>query len=197
MKEKGDKAVDQEKVKQAITLFLEGIGEDPGREGLLETPERVARMVEEIFAGVSQDPRRHLKKTFNEKHEEMVLVKDIPLYSFCEHHLLPFFGKAHVAYVPKDGRVTGLSKLARVVDEYSRRPQIQERLTGQIADAVMEALDPYGVMVVIEAEHMCMTIRGVNKPGTLTLTSATRGNFRRSAATRAEAMALIRRSGRE
>lgn len=189
--------MDQEKVKQAITLFLEGIGEDPGREGLLETPERVARMVEEIFAGVSQDPRRHLKKTFNEKHEEMVLVKDIPLYSFCEHHLLPFFGKAHVAYVPKDGRVTGLSKLARVVDEYSRRPQIQERLTGQIADAVMEALDPYGVMVVIEAEHMCMTIRGVNKPGTLTLTSATRGNFRRSAATRAEAMALIRRSGRE
>lgn len=189
--------MDQEKVKRAVTLFLEGIGEDPGREGLLETPDRVARMVEEIFAGIGKDPKEHLRKTFNENHEEMVLVTNIPLYSFCEHHLLPFFGKAHVAYTPKDGRVTGLSKLARVVDEYSRRPQIQERLTGQIADAVMDELKPYGVMVVIEAEHMCMTIRGVNKPGAKTLTSATRGNFRASAATRAEAMSLIRRDSKE
>ncbi len=189
--------MDQEKVKQAVRLFLEGIGENPQREGLLETPDRVARMVEEIFAGIGKDPREHLLKTFNENHEEMVLVTNIPLYSFCEHHLLPFFGKAHVAYIPKKGRVTGLSKLARAVDEFSRRPQIQERLTGQIADAVMEALEPYGVMVVIEAEHMCMTIRGVSKPGAKTLTSATRGNFRTSSATRAEAMALIRRDSRE
>lgn len=188
--------MDYDKIRHAVQLFLEGIGEDPQREGLLETPERVVRMVDEIFFGMTIDPKTYLEKTFEEHHEEMILVKDIPLYSFCEHHLLPFFGKAHVAYIPRDSRVTGLSKLARVVDGYSRRPQIQERLTGQVADAVMEALSPYGVMVVIEAEHMCMTLRGVSKPGSKTLTSATRGLFRKSQATRAEAMALMMREVR-
>jgi len=192
----GGNKVDYEKIRQAVILFLEGIGEDPNRDGLLETPDRVVRMVDEIFMGMKVDPREYLIKTFAEDHEELVLVKDIPLYSFCEHHLLPFFGMAHVAYIPHKGRVTGLSKLARVVDGFARRPQIQERLTGQIADAIMEALDPYGVMVVIEAEHMCMTIRGVNKPGTKTITSATRGVFRTSQATREEALALIRGEGR-
>jgi len=187
--------VDYEKVKQAVSLFLEGIGEDPQRLGLQETPERVARMMDEIFLGMQVEPREYLKKVFAEDHEELVLVKDIPLYSFCEHHLLPFFGKAHVAYIPRKGMVTGISKLARVVDGYSRRLQIQERLTGQIADAIMEELNPYGVMVVLEAEHMCMTIRGVNKPGAKTITSATRGIFRTSQASRAEALALIRREG--
>jgi GTP cyclohydrolase I len=187
--------MDYEKIKQAVSLFLEGIGEDPQRDGLLETPDRVVRMVDEIFMGMKIDPKQYLTKTFAEDHEELVLVKDIPLYSFCEHHLLPFFGKAHVAYIPHKGKVTGISKLARVVDGYSRRPQIQERLTGQIADAIMDELQPYGVMVVIEAEHMCMTIRGVAKPGAKTLTSATRGIFRKSAASRSEALALIRREG--
>ncbi len=187
--------MDYEKIKQAVNLFLEGIGEDPQRPGLLETPDRVARMMDEILSGMNVEPREYLAKVFNEDHEELVLVKDIPLYSFCEHHLLPFFGKAHVAYIPRKGLVTGISKLARVVDGYSRRLQIQERLTGQIADAIMEELNPYGVMVVLEAEHMCMTIRGVNKPGTKTLTSATRGIFRSSQASRAEALALIRREG--
>jgi GTP cyclohydrolase I len=150
-------------------------------------------MVKEVFAGIGTDPGEHLARVFDENHEEMVLVSNIPMYSVCEHHLLPFFGKAHVAYIPHKGRVTGISKLARVVDGYSRRPQIQERLTGQIADAVMKRLQPYGVMVVIEAEHLCMTIRGVNKPGARTTTSATRGIFRTEAATRAEALALIKK----
>ncbi|MDR1193914.1 MAG: GTP cyclohydrolase I FolE [Peptococcaceae bacterium] len=183
--------MDEAKVREAVTLFLRAIGEDPERPGLAETPGRVARMAKEIFAGLAIDPQKHLERVFAENHEELVLVGNIPLYSFCEHHLLPFFGKAHVAYIPHKGMITGLSKLARVVEGYSRRPQLQERLTGQIADAVMRSLKPYGVMVVIEAEHMCMTIRGVNKPGAKTLTSATRGIFRRDAAARAEALSLI------
>lgn len=185
--------MDEKKIKDAVRLFLEAIGEEPGREGLSGTPDRIADMVREIFSGIDADPKGHLDRVFEENHEELVLVSNIPLYSFCEHHLLPFFGKAHVAYIPRSGRVTGISKLARVVEGYSRRPQIQERLTGQVADAIMEKLNPYGVMVVIEAEHMCMTIRGVNKPGAKTTTSATRGIFRTEAATRAEALALIQK----
>ncbi|MEL7622859.1 MAG: GTP cyclohydrolase I FolE [Clostridiales bacterium] len=185
--------MDEQKIKEAVTMFLTAIGEDPKRPGLAETPDRVARMVQEVFAGIGSDPKEHLARIFEEDHEELVLVSNIPMYSFCEHHLLPFFGKAHVAYIPHKGKVTGISKLARVVEGYSRRPQIQERLTGQVADAIMEMLNPYGVMVVIEAEHMCMTIRGVNKPGAKTTTSATRGIFRKDAASRAEALALIKK----
>lgn len=184
--------MDQKKIQKAVKMILEAIGEDPGREGLKETPLRVARMCEEIFSGIGKEPDEELFVCFNEEHEEMVLVKDIPLYSFCEHHLLPFFGKAHVAYIPRKGRVTGLSKLARVVEMYARRPQLQERLTSQIADSIMRVLNPLGVIVVIEAEHMCMTIRGVNKPGSKTITSAVRGIFRSKEVTRAEALALIR-----
>ena len=185
--------MDEQKIKDAVMLFLEAIGEDPSREGLAETPGRIASMAREIFSGIPADPKEHLERTFDENHEELVLVSNIPLYSFCEHHLLPFFGLAHVAYIPRKGKVTGISKLARVVEGYSRRLQIQERLTGQIADAIVERLNPYGVMVVIEAEHMCMTIRGVNKPGAKTTTSATRGIFRTKAETRAEALSLIRK----
>lgn len=184
--------MDQVKIQAAVRQILEAIGEDPEREGLLETPLRVARMCEEIFQGINQNPDKHLEVCFSSEHEEMVLVKDIPLYSFCEHHLLPFFGKAHVAYIPRKGKVTGLSKLARVVEVYAKRPQLQERLTSQIADSIMRSLKPLGVIVVIEAEHMCMTIRGVNKPGSKTLTSAVRGIFRSNEATRAEALSLIR-----
>ncbi|GAV22522.1 GTP cyclohydrolase I FolE [Carboxydothermus pertinax] len=183
--------VDKEKIEIAVRMILEAIGEDPEREGLKDTPKRVARMYEEVFAGLSQDPSEHLERYFAEEHEEMVLVKDIPLYSMCEHHLLPFYGKAHVAYIPRKGKVTGLSKLARVVEGFAKRPQLQERLTSQIADAIMERLNPRGVLVVIEAEHMCMTMRGVKKPGSKTITSAVRGIFATSVATRAEAMALI------
>lgn len=184
--------MDQKKIQEAVKMILEAIGEDSEREGLKETPLRVARMCEEIFSGIGKEPDEELFVCFNEEHEEMVLVKDIPLYSFCEHHLLPFFGKAHVAYIPRKGRVTGLSKLARVVEMYARRPQLQERLTSQIADSIMRVINPLGVIVVIEAEHMCMTIRGVNKPGSKTITSAVRGIFRSKEATRAEALALIR-----
>ena len=183
--------VDKEKIEIAVRMILEAIGEDPDREGLKDTPKRVARMYKEVFAGLSQDPSEHLERYFTEEHEEMVLVKDIPLYSMCEHHLLPFYGKAHVAYIPRKGKVTGLSKLARVVEGFAKRPQLQERLTSQIADAIMEKLNPRGVLVVIEAEHMCMTMRGVKKPGSKTITSAVRGIFATSVATRAEAMALI------
>lgn len=183
--------MDLDKIQDAVRQILLAIGEDPDREGLRGTPGRVARMCEEIFQGIDQDPDKHLEVCFNEEHEEMVLVKDIPLYSFCEHHLLPFFGKAHVAYIPRKGKVTGLSKLARVVEVYAKRPQLQERLTSQIADSVMRTLKPLGVIVVIEAEHMCMTLRGVNKPGSKTLTSAVRGTFRSNEATRAEALSLI------
>ena len=190
-----EKKIDEAKMKKAVRLYLEAIGEDPDREGLRETPDRIAKMAREIFSGIGAEPKAHLERTFDENHQELVLVSNIPLYSFCEHHLLPFFGKAHVAYIPRKGMVSGISKLARVVEGYSRRLQIQERLSGQIADAIVEKLDPLGVMVIIEAEHMCMTIRGVSKPGARTTTSATRGVFRKVAATRAEALALIKREG--
>ena len=194
--EQGDLlTVDAKKIEEGVRLILEGIGEDPEREGLLETPARVARMYEEVFAGLTEDPARHFETTFDEHHEEMELVRDIPFYSMCEHHLVPFFGKAHVAYIPAaDGRVCGLSKLARLVEAFARRPQVQERLTTQIADTLIEQLDPQGVIVVMEAEHMCMSMRGVKKPGSKTITSAVRGAFEKSQATRAEALSLILRS---
>ncbi|GAW94235.1 GTP cyclohydrolase I FolE [Calderihabitans maritimus] len=184
--------MDLGKIEKGVRLILEGLGEDTSREGLRDTPARVARMYKEIFCGLEEDPEAHLQVYFTEEHEEMVLVKDIPLYSMCEHHLLPFYGKAHVAYIPRKGRITGLSKLARVVEGFAKRPQLQERLTSQIADAIMRALKPHGVLVVVEAEHMCMTMRGVKKPGSQTLTSAVRGLFKTSEATRAEAFALIK-----
>jgi len=163
------------------------------REGLRGTPARIARMYEEIFSGIGEDPGEHLEIYFEEeKHEELVLVKDIPFFSVCEHHLAPFFGKAHVGYLPRGGKLTGLSKLARVVETAARRPQLQERLTSTVADVIMSRLEPYGVIVVIEAEHMCMTMRGVKKPGSTTVTSAVRGLFERSAKSRAEAIALIK-----
>ena len=168
--------VDKDKIREAARLMLEGIGEDPDREGLSETPERIARMYEEIFSGMDSDGKEELSRVFRVKTDEIVLEKDITFYSMCEHHMLPFFGKVHVAYVP-DGQVAGLSKLARTVEIYARRLQLQERMTGQIADAVMEFLAPRGVMVVVEAEHMCMTMRGVKKPGSRTVTIATRGVF--------------------
>ena len=184
--------VDKDKIKRAIRDILEAIGEDPDREGLIDTPDRVARMYEEIYAGLHQDPKDHLKVIFqDEEHEELVLVRDVPFYSCCEHHLVPFFGKAHIAYIPKGGRLTGLSKLARVVETFAKRPQLQERITKGIADIIMEELNPYGVIVVVEAEHMCMTMRGVKKPGSKTITSAVRGAFENDPSTRAEAMALI------
>jgi len=183
---------DQPKIEKAVRMILEAIGEDPDREGLQETPARVARMYKEIFCGLYENPEVHLEKVFSEDHEEMVIVKDIPLYSMCEHHLLPFLGKAHVAYIPREGNVTGLSKLARVVEGFAKRPQLQERLTTQIADTIMRRLNAKGVLVVIEAEHMCMTFRGIRKPGSKTVTSAVRGLFQKSEATRAEAFSLIK-----
>ena len=167
---------DREKIQQGVRLILEGVGENPDREGLLETPERVARMYEEIFSGLQTDAKEHLAKRFSADNNEMVLEKDIVFYSTCEHHLMPFFGKAHVAYIPS-GEVVGLSKIARTVEVYARRPQIQEQLTAQIADAINDELHPLGVMVMIEAEHTCMTMRGVKKPGSKTLTYVTRGLF--------------------
>lgn len=184
--------VDKDKIKRAVRDILEAIGEDPNREGLLDTPDRVARMYEEIYSGIHQDPREHLKVIFqDEKHEELVLVRDVSFYSCCEHHLVPFFGKAHIAYLPKDGRLTGLSKLDRVIESLAKRPQLQERITKSAADIIMEELNPYGVIVVVEAEHMCMTMRGVKKPGSKTITSAVRGIFEKDIAARAEAMSLI------
>jgi GTP cyclohydrolase I len=180
------------RVEAAIRELLFGIGEDPDREGLRETPARVARAYQETVAGLGRDGAEVLTTMFDEGHDEMVLVRDITLVSLCEHHLLPFYGRAHVGYIPNQrGEITGLSKLARLVDVYARRPQVQERLTTQVANALQETLDPRGVIVVIEAEHLCMSIRGVRKPGALTLTSAVRGQFRASAATRSEAMSLI------
>lgn len=168
--------VDQNKIKQAVKLFLEGIGEDTARGGLIETPDRVARMCREIFSGIGESASEHLMKTFPIENNEIVMEKDITFYSVCEHHLLPFYGKAHIAYMP-DGRVVGLSKLARTIETYARRPQIQEQMTAQIADALMEHLAPQGVMVMLEAEHMCMTMRGVKKAGSTTVTIAKRGCF--------------------
>ncbi|WP_425447027.1 GTP cyclohydrolase I FolE [Dethiothermospora halolimnae] len=184
--------MDKEKIKRAVRDILEAVGEDPDREGLIDTPRRIANMYEEIFEGLKKDPKDHLQVFFQEEqHEELVLVKDIPFYSVCEHHLVPFFGKAHVGYLPKNGKLTGLSKLARVVDTVAKRPQLQERLTASVADTITEVLDPYGVIVVVEAEHMCMTMRGIKKPGSKTITSAVRGLFDRDAKARAEAMSLI------
>ena len=168
--------MDRAKIEQGVRLILEGVGEDPSREGLRKTPERVAKMYEEVFAGMNEDPAVHFETTFDEHHEEMVLVRDIPFYSMCEHHMLPFYGKAHIAYLP-DGKVVGLSKLARTVEAFARRPQIQEQMTIQIVEAVMEYLKPQGAMVMLEAEHMCMTMRGVEKPGSRTMTVASRGCF--------------------
>lgn len=184
--------MDKKKIERAVRDILEAIGEDPGRKDLLDTPKRVAEMYEEIFSGISQDPRGALEVVLDQKHHEIILLKGIPLYSTCEHHLLPFIGKANIAYIPKKGLVTGLSKLARVVDILSRRPQVQERLTTQIADIIMSKLKPLGVMVVLEAEHLCMSMRGVRKPGTMTVTSAVRGIFKENQKTRSEALALIK-----
>jgi GTP cyclohydrolase I len=184
--------VDRERVERAVREILSAIGEDPERDGLLRTPARVAEMYAEIFSGLGEDPAKHLVVTFEADHDEMVLVRDIALYSACEHHLVPFHGKAHVAYIPnEDGRITGLSKLARLVDGFAKRPQVQERLTTQIADALVTALAPRGAFVMIEAEHLCMSMRGVRKPGTLTVTSAVRGLFKDSPSTRAEVMAML------
>lgn len=184
--------IDLERIARAVREILEAVGEDPDRDGLVRTPERVAKMYGEVLAGLHENPAEHLSVTFEASHDEMVMVKDIPIYSLCEHHLVPFHGHAHVAYIPGvDGRITGLSKLARVVDGFARRPQVQERLTTQVADALAEALDPRGVLVVIEAEHLCMGMRGVRKPGAITVTSAVRGIFKENASTRAEAMGLI------
>jgi GTP cyclohydrolase I len=185
---------DQSRVEAAIRELLYAIGEDPSRNGLQETPARVARAYREMFAGLYTDPDSVLNTTFDEDHDELVIVKEIPLYSTCEHHLVSFHGVAHVGYIPgEEGRVTGLSKIARLVDLYAKRPQVQERLTSQIADALVKKLDPRGVIVVVEAEHLCMAMRGVRKPGAVTTTSAVRGLFKTSAASRAEALDLILR----
>jgi GTP cyclohydrolase I len=185
--------MDRARAEAAVRELLIAIGENPDREGLRETPARVARAYEEIFQGLYTDPDEVLNRTFDEQHEELILVKDIPVFSMCEHHLVPFHGAAHVGYIPNsDGRVTGLSKLARVVDLYARRPQVQERLTGQVADALMRKLDPRGVIVVIDAEHLCMGMRGIRKPGSRTTTSAVRGMLQSSPTSRAEALSLIR-----
>jgi GTP cyclohydrolase I len=184
--------VDRARVEGLVAELLAAIGEDPGRDGLQATPGRVARMYEELFAGRDEDPGRHLTVTFAAEHDEMVMVRDIPFASLCEHHLVPFIGRAHVAYIPgDDGRITGLSKLARLVEAYARRLQVQERLTAQIADTMERVLAPRGVLVVVEAEHLCMAMRGVRKPGTTTITSAVRGLFRDDHRTRAEAMQFV------
>ena len=183
--------MDTEKIEQGVRLIIEGIGDDPNRPALVETPARVARAYEEIFSGIAAKPEQIIKPVQKEQYDEIVLIKNIPFYSMCEHHLLPFIGSAHVAYLPRGSRITGLSKLARVVDILSKRLQVQERLTSEIADTIMTAIQPRGVLVVISAEHLCMTMRGVRKPGSVTVTSVVRGIFRENPATRAEAMALI------
>ena len=190
--ELGAIGVDGPRIEAAVREILVAVGEDPDRPGLKDTPARVARAYAEAFAGLGQKPDDVLATTFDEDHDELVLVKDIPMYSTCEHHLVPFHGVAHVGYIPgSDGRVTGLSKLARLVEVYARRPQVQERMTSQIADALQEVLKPRGTIVVIEAEHLCMAMRGIRKPGATTVTSAVRGIFRESLATRSEAMSLV------
>lgn len=184
--------VDQERIAAAVREILFAIGEDPDRDGLLDTPSRVARMYAEICAGLHQEPSEHLATVFEADHDEMVMVRDIPMYSLCEHHLIPFIGKAHVAYIPnRSGNVIGLSKVARLVDGYAKRPQVQERLTRQVADALEEHLQPRGVLVVVEAEHLCMSMRGVRKAGSSTVTSSVTGIFRANVATRAEAMRFL------
>jgi GTP cyclohydrolase I len=185
------RGVDLEKIERGVRLILEGVGEDAARAGLRETPRRVALMFAELTAGMREEPARHVQPLPGDRHDEMVIVKDIHFASLCEHHLAPFVGKCHIAYIPREGRIVGLSKLARLVDSFARRLQVQERLTSGIADTLFEGLKPVGVMVVMEAEHTCMTIRGVKKPGATTITSAIRGGFRKDSRTRAEAMALI------
>ena len=188
--------IDQPRIERAVREILIAIGEDPDRDGLIDTPARVARAYAEQFSGLSQHPKNILGTVFDADHDELILVRDIEVYSTCEHHLVPFFGRAHVAYIPNEkGQITGLSKLARLVDIYARRPQVQERMTSQIADALMRVLEPRGALVVIEAEHLCMSMRGVRKPGAKTVTSAVRGIFRDSARTRAEAMSLLLHHG--
>jgi len=184
--------MDKKKIGRAVKDMLVAIGENPLRKDLLNTPQRVAEMYEELFCGIGMDPEKELEVILDQKHDEIILLKGIPLYSVCEHHLLPFIGRVHIAYIPKAGRVTGLSKLARVVDILSRRLQVQERLTTQIADIVMSKLSPQGCMVIIEAEHLCMSMRGVKKPGTITVTSAVRGVFKENEKTRSETLALIK-----
>jgi GTP cyclohydrolase I len=191
-----DSPMDLDRIAKAVREILEAIGEDPDRDGLVDTPERVARMYAEICSGLHEDPGQHLTVTFDAGHDEMVLVRDIPIYSLCEHHMLPFIGHAHVAYIPgRDGRITGLSKVARLVEGFSRRLQVQEKLTVQIADAMEATLEPRGVMVVLEAEHLCMSMRGVQKSGSTTVTSAVRGLFRQNIATREEAMRFLVKRG--
>ena len=186
--------LDEPRIAESVRDILAAIGEDPGRDGLARTPERVAEMYGEVFSGLARDPVDEIDVVFDADHDEMIMVRDIALYSFCEHHLIPFIGQTHVAYIPNhEGKITGLSKLVRAVDVLAKRPQVQERLTTQIADAIEQALEPRGVLVVIEAEHLCMTMRGVRKPGSQTVTSAVRGIFRENNATRAEAMNLIAR----
>jgi len=184
--------MNKNKIKTAIKLILEAIGEDTNREGLKDTPERVADMYEEIFSGIKLNPFDYIKVFCNEEHDEMIILKDIPFFSICEHHILPFFGKAHIAYIPKDNKLVGLSKLARIVDIYSKRLQLQERLTTQIADTLVKALNPLGVLVILEAEHLCTTMRGIKKPGSKMVTSAIRGIFRKNESTRKEALSLIK-----
>jgi GTP cyclohydrolase IA len=191
-----DTPMDLDRIAKAVREILEAIGEDPDRDGLLDTPERVARMYAEICSGIHEEPGEHLTVTFEASHDEMVLVRDIPIYSLCEHHMVPFIGHAHVAYIPgKDGRITGLSKVARLVDGFSRRLQVQEKLTVQIADAMEATLEPRGVLVVVDAEHLCMSMRGIKKSGSSTVTSAVRGLFRENIATRDEAMRFLVRRG--
>ncbi|WP_436837083.1 GTP cyclohydrolase I FolE [Planococcus shixiaomingii] len=184
--------VDLEKIEKAVAMILEAVGEDIEREGLLDTPKRVAKMYAEVFSGLQEDPKEFFKTVFHEDHEELVLVKDIPFYSMCEHHLVPFFGKAHVAYIPRDGVVTGLSKLARAVETVAKRPQLQERITSTIADSLMETLNPHGVFVMVEAEHLCMTMRGIKKPGAKTITAVSRGIFEEDAVKRSEIISYIK-----
>jgi len=186
------RGIDLKRVAEGVRLILEGIGEDPDRQGLRRTPERVAEMYAELTAGMREDPLQHLHPLPGDTHDEMVIVKDISIASICEHHLAPFVGKCHIAYIPKNGRILGLSKLARLAETFARRLQVQERLTSDIANTLFEALNPLGVMVVIEAEHTCMTLRGVKKPGAITITSTVLGGFRKDPRTRAEAMALIK-----
>ncbi|MFN3481137.1 MAG: GTP cyclohydrolase I FolE [Thermodesulfovibrionales bacterium] len=184
--------MDREKILKGVRLIIEGIGEDPERPGLRRTPERIAEMYEEIFSGLRSSPEELLKPMEGERHDEMVLLKDIPFYSVCEHHLLPFAGKAHIAYIPEGGRIVGISSLARALEIFAKRPQVQERLTAQLADLIMERLKPKGCMVVIDAEHLCMSMRGIKKPGSRTVTSAVRGIFRSKQSTRDEMLELIK-----
>lgn len=186
------KDVDYEKIEKAVTMILEAIGENPEREGLIDTPSRVAKMYAEVFEGLNKDPKDYFKTVFNENHDEVVLVKDIPFHSMCEHHLVPFYGHAHVAYIPRNGVVAGLSKLARAVETTARRPQLQERITSTVANTIMEMLNPIGVYVVIEAEHMCMTMRGIRKPGAKTVTTVARGIYEHDDVKRAEILSLIK-----